>query len=111
MSNESVDVKIARLEVTMSQMMKELESSERSRKAQYDTITQLNHLMVKMGGQLENLEKQVATAQPTIEEFITIKHKVVGAGWLGRWLWVAGGVLLGFVAANRKLIGQWFQGG
>lgn len=111
MSNESVDVKIARLEVTMSQMMKELESSERSRKAQYDTITQLNHLMMKMGGQLENLEKQVATAQPTIEEFITIKHKVVGAGWLGHWLWVAGGVLLGFVAANRRLISQWFQGG
>ena len=39
----------------------------------------------KMEGRLKNVEDSFAKSEPTIEEFITIKHKVAGAGVFGKW--------------------------
>ena len=109
MSNESVEVQLARLDERWSVIQQEMELARGGRKNQYDVIEALRLSMQTIDNRLVNVEKSIATSQPTIEEFITIKHKVVGAGALGKWLWVIGGFLLGAVAGSREIIMSWLE--
>lgn len=86
----------------------EMEHSGTARKAQYQANEDLNLEIKALGGRLGNVEKALATAEPTIQEFITIKHKVVGAGALGKWLWAAGAVLIGWAYGAREHLLHFF---
>lgn len=109
MSNGSVEVQLAVAIQRLDQVIAEQSEAKEGRKEQYKSMEAMRASVDKMGGRLENVEKQVASAQPTIEEFITIKHKVVGAGAMGRWLWIAGGILLGWAANSREAVFAWLN--
>jgi hypothetical protein len=94
----------------ISDILTALEKSENSRGKQYQSIDELKTAFIEMANRVKNVEDKLASTAPTIEEFITIKHKVVGAGQLGKWLWAAGAVLLGFIAGSREAIGHWLRG-
>lgn len=110
MSNESIEVQLAILAERVSTVIEDNKESKITRKAQYDSIEAIRAAVGTVNNRVGNLETQMSAAKPTIEEFITIKHKVVGAGALGKWLWAAGAALLGFVAASRETIFHWFSG-
>ena len=55
-----------------------------------------------MDNRLKNVEDNLAKNEPTIEEFITIKHKVVGAGIFGKWVWAGAGAIIGVLAADAE---------
>lgn len=65
---------------------------------------------VEMSGRVKRLEDSMNANAPTIQEFVTIKHKVQGAGKLGTFLWAAGAVLLTWVASSREAIFMWLTG-
>lgn len=109
MSNESVEVQLARIDERWQSVVHELELSRNTRKTHYDSIEAINLALQDMRSRVMSIEKQVATAQPTIEEFITIKHKVVGAGQIGKWLWISGAFLLGLVASSREAVLNFFK--
>lgn len=50
-----------------------------------------------MGNRLKNVEDSLARNEPTIEDFITIKYKVAGAGIFGKWVWAGVGAILCFL--------------
>lgn len=75
-----------------------------------ETLVQLKDSITKMDNRLKNVEESLAKNEPTIEEFITIKHKVVGAGIFGKWVWAAAGAIIGILAATRREIFTWFAG-
>lgn len=111
MSGESNEVQLVRLEVQMTQVLSELRDSKESRSKQYESIEALRLAVQAMVPRVENVENKLAGQAPTIEEFITIKHKVQGAGQMGHWLWIAGAFLLGVAAKSREAILHWFVGG
>jgi hypothetical protein len=109
MGNESLETKLARMEERLSAMLTELESARHGRKQQYEKQEEFGRSLMTIGNRLENVENSLARASPTIEEFVVIKHKVIGAGIMGKWLWVMGGGLLGFVFSMREAIIAWLS--
>lgn len=75
-----------------------------------ETLTELRDSINDIGNRLKNVEDSLAKNEPTIEEFITIKHKVVGAGIFGKWVWAGAGAIIGVLAAARREIFAWFAG-
>ncbi|WAK44935.1 hypothetical protein Fifi067_00008 [Erwinia phage Fifi067] len=107
MSNESVDVQLARIDERMKTIILGLEQDRISRKEQYETTEQIRLTIQDIQNRVGAVEKGLADSAPTIEEFITIKHKVAGAGVAGRWLWVAAAAILGFLFTMRREIIEW----
>lgn len=75
-----------------------------------ETLGELRDSINDIGNRLKNVEDSLAKNEPTIEEFITIKHKVVGAGIFGKWVWAGAGAIIGLLAAARREIFAWFAG-
>lgn len=75
-----------------------------------ETLAELRDSINDMGNRLKNVEDSLAKNEPTIEEFITIKHKVVGAGIFGKWVWAGAGAIIGVLAAARREVFAWFAG-
>ncbi|WVP99844.1 tail length tape-measure protein T [Escherichia phage UE-M6] len=75
-----------------------------------ETLGELRDSINDIGNRLKNVEDSLAKNEPTIEEFITIKHKVVGAGIFGKWVWAGAGAIIGVLAAARREIFAWFAG-
>lgn len=107
MSFESPEVQMARIDERMKNILQQLERAEAGRKQQYEVNESIKASMVKIDNRLEGVEKSLAVQAPTIQEFITIKQKVVGAGLLGRWLWLAVGGLLTLIYNSREAIIGW----
>ena len=109
MGNDTNEVQIARLDERLKMIFDELKAAKDSRKEQYEKMEEFGKSLISIDGRVESVEKSLAGQAPTIEEFITIKHKVVGAGIAGRWLWVGGGALIGVVASSREAIFNWLS--
>lgn len=104
MGSESTEVQMARIDEQLKVIVRELSDAKMGRKEQYSEIEKVNLNMVDISSRLKIVEDSMTKNAPTIEEFITIKHKVVGAGMAGKWLWAIGGILLGLVAAIKTNI-------
>ena len=77
MSDESTSVLLARLEERLETLFKNQEKEERSKEKLEQTLSGLRDSVQQMEGRLKSVEDSLAKSEPTIEEFITIKHKVV----------------------------------
>lgn len=105
--SETVEVRVARLEEQLKFLVEDAREAKASRKSQYETMEALSKSVLALATDVTEVKGKLAGQAPTIEEFITIKHKVVGAGKLGRWLWIAGSFLIGFVFSSREAILTW----
>jgi len=111
MSNESVEVQIARMDERLVMIIGDMKEARESRKEQYESTEALSGKITKLDSRVANVESSFAAAKPTIEEFIAVKHKVIGAGAAGKWLWVACGALIGMIAASREAVFHYFSKG
>ena len=109
MSNESVEVQLARVDEQLKMILRDLKDAKTDRKGQYNEIEGLKVSVSEMNSKLNNVETKLAGQAPTIEEFITIKHKVVGAGKLGRGVWIAGAAIIAFIYSFREAIANILQ--
>lgn len=50
-----------------------------------ESIKKLSESMGDLSTRLKRVEESITKSEPAIEEFITIKHKVAGAGIFGEW--------------------------
>lgn len=107
---DPIEVMLARLDERFRTLF-ENQKSEREYRANLEkSISDLRNSVADMGNRLKNVEDSLAKNEPTIEEFITIKHKVVGAGIFGKWVWTGAGIIIGVLAATRREIFSWFAG-
>lgn len=107
---DPIEVMLARLDERFRTLF-ENQKSEREYRANLEkSISDLRNSVADMGNRLKNVEDSLAKNEPTIEEFITIKHKVVGAGVFGKWVWTGAGIIIGVLAATRREIFSWFAG-
>lgn len=107
MGNESLEAQLARIDERLRLVMVQNDKAEASRKEQYQFNERIERTVGDMSVKVTNVENKLATASPTIEEFITIKHKIVGAGKLGKYLWLAGGALITLAYNSREAILKW----
>ena len=108
--NESGELLIVRLEERLKILFENQTRDRQDREKLEETLGELRDSINDIGNRLKNVEDSLAKNEPTIEEFITIKHKVVGAGIFGKWVWAGAGVIIGVLAAARREIFAWFAG-
>ena len=108
MAGESTEVQMARLDERLQQILREMELSRDGRKQQYEKLENINQSVALLETRVKGVEDGLNKASPTIDEFITIKHKVVGAGIAGKWTWAIAGGLISFLWSARKEIAAWF---
>ena len=108
--SESTGVLLARLEERLRTLFENQEREIKDREKLDKALTDLKSSITQMDTRLEKLEASMAKSEPTIEEFITIKHKVAGAGIFGKWVWAGAGAIIGVLASARREIFAWFAG-
>jgi hypothetical protein len=109
MPNESIEVQLAVLVTQMGFIQQELSEAKTARKGQYEKMEEQSQTLTQVSSRLQKVEESLASQAPTIEEFITIKHKVVGAGLAGRWTWIILAGLVGLLASFRMEIFRWLS--
>ena len=109
MGNESMEIQLARQEERMKTILLRMEEDRLEHRQSREQMGAINSTLIAIGNRVENVEASLAKATPTIDEFITIKHKVVGAGLMGKWAWIIGAGLLGFLFGVRNHIGEFFK--
>lgn len=106
--NESGELLLVRLEERLKTLFENQTRERQNREKLEETLAELRDSINDIGNRLKNVEDSLAKNEPTIEEFITIKHKVVGAGIFGKWVWAGAGAIIGVLAAARREIFAWF---
>ena len=99
-------VSVARMEERLDRLLGDASDAKAWRERQ-------NIQMDEVKNRLYIVETQLASAAPTLAEFVVIKHKINGAGTLGKWLWATGGFLIGAIAiakTNWNGFTSWFTG-
>ena len=108
MGGESLEVQIARFDERLRRLLEETELARDGRKQQYEKLELISQNVALLETRVKGVEDGLNRASPTIDEFLIIKHKVVGAGLLGKWVWAFGGGLLSTLAFSREAIFSWF---
>ena len=108
---ESTEIQLARLDERMKMLLDHVEKSHESQDVTRAWMGKVDRSLVEMSTRVRNVENSIAKSAPTIEEFIAIKQKVIGAGIAGRWLWLGLGSLLGMVIATKGQLLRFFSGG
>lgn len=106
---ESAEVQVARLDERLLSIIKSMGESQEGYKAQQELIKNIANALTVIGHRVESVEHSLAKASPTLDEFIIIKHKIQGAGIVGKWLWVSLGFLVGTVYSMRETLFHWIS--
>lgn len=108
--SDATEVMLARLDERFRTLFENQERERKDRDKLEASLASLKESVTDISNRLKTVEDSLAKNEPTIEEFITIKHKVVGAGIFGKWVWAAAGAIIGILAATRREIFAWFAG-
>ncbi|MDR5839326.1 hypothetical protein [Caballeronia sp. LZ034LL] len=109
MPDTDIKIQLAVLVTEMGHIKNELIEAKLARKDQYEKMEEQTVTLSKLDGRMEKVENSLADQSPTIQEFVTIKHKVEGAGTAGRWVWAALTGLLGLVATIAAAKAGWLS--
>lgn len=101
-----METQIAVIHEKLNRLLEENTEAKESRKAQYKATEDLRVSVQSIEFRMVSIEKTVADNQPTLQEFIAIKHKVQGAGIFGKLLWGLAGLTIGAVAYVYALVRQ-----
>ena len=107
---ESTDIQHARLDERMKMMLDKLEENHESHVKNRAWMSQVDRSLHDIGSRVSNVENSISKNAPSLEELVAIKHKVIGAGVAGKWLWVALGSVLTMIITGREHIFRWFAG-
>lgn len=107
---ESTEIQLARLDERMKMLLDRMEENHQADARMRTWMATTDNSLQAIISRVTNVEASLAKNAPTIEEFMTIKHKIIGAGMAGRWMWVTFGTLLGLVISAREHIIKIFSG-
>lgn len=107
---EPTEIQLARLDERMKMLLDRMEENHESHVRNRAWMGQVDRTLETISSRVTSVESSLSKATPTIEEFVTFKNKVLGAGTFGRWLWVLFGALLTWIITARhdiaNLIGR-----
>lgn len=83
-----------------------------SRRRVYDKLEDQSRAMYELTARVATVESSVASMAPSVAEFNSMRTKAAGAGKLGRFLWVTGGIVLSWalwIVTSFSSITAWFK--
>lgn len=107
---EPVEIQIARLDERYKSIQEKMEQNEKTNQESTATLRRLESILDRISSRVEGVENALASAKPTINEFVQFKHKVIGAGSFGKWVWLVAGVLLSYVLTVREHLTKFISG-
>lgn len=107
---EPAEIQLARMDERIRMILDRLDEGQSSFMKTTDWMNSVDRRLGDITFRMTNVEQSLASARPTIDEFIKIKHKITGAGIAGKWLWTGFGVLLGIAISARDLLFKLFMG-
>lgn len=105
---EPLEIQMARLQEQLKAVITTLSEDREDRKKTDKSLTDISKTVTNLDRRLENVEHQLLQNEPTIQDFIRIKHQVQGAGKLGRLVWFVGGALIAGLFTSRETIKSFF---
>jgi predicted phage tail protein len=99
---ESIERVLGRLEEGMDNL-------QETNKQISDQLRAADLKLMAMEGRMTNVENSLTQSKPVIDEFITIKTKVVGAGQFGKWVWVCAAALISFLIGSKTTLAELFN--
>lgn len=105
----SLEASVGKLVGQVELLLNRDDKAEINRKALYEKVEEVGRDVLKLNARMTVAEDKLVEHQPTITEFITVKHKVQTAGTIGKWLWGAGGILLTIVAFIVTKVGDYIS--
>lgn len=108
MTTESIDARLARLDERLRNF---LDVQERANDLQEQQLININKAVKETSDRLTKVENTIANAGPALAEYTAIKNQVIGAGRLGKWIWVASGFIIGLVVSMKEVLISWFSRG
>lgn len=97
MAAETTQVTLARLD----ERLRSVQQQNMDIKGKLDDTTSK---LGQMENRLANVETSLTQSKPVIDEFITIKTKVVGAGQFGKWVWVIGASVISLIIGSKTKV-------
>ena len=107
MVSDTVSFQLARIGGQQELILQEMKDAKESRKTTYSAIEEIRLSASSIESRVQVLEDSLTKFTPTIEEFTLIKQKVIGAGAVGKWLWIIGVALVGLVYKFREGVLEW----
>jgi hypothetical protein len=107
---ESTEVQLARMDERLKMVLQKMEENHESHVRSRAWMSAVDRTLEGISSRVTNVEASLANNAPTIQEFIEIKHKVIGAGMAGRWIWVGAGTIIGLLVSFREAIFRFFTG-
>ena len=98
------DIQLARLDERLKILIEQMSADKEEKSAILKWMQDTDTKLQKITNELENLKQTFSTAEPTISSFVKINNQVEGAGKLGKYLWLALGVLLGSIGYIKEFI-------
>lgn len=78
------------------------------RSAVYKKLEEQERSLAQVDARVQRLESTMRIMEPSISEFNEWRSRARAAGWLGRALWVVGGIVLAAAAWLTAHIKGWF---
>lgn len=108
--SESLESQLARLDERMKMMLERMDENHDSHVKNRAWMSQVDRSLHEIGSRVSNVENSISRNAPSLEELVAIKHKVMGAGMAGRWLWVAVGSVLTLIVSAREQLARLLAG-
>lgn len=108
MENLGIEGQLGVVAGQQKMILRELSDARDDRKQHYETIDQIRGSVIALDGRMTVVEETLTKFTPTINEFIEIKQKVLGAGKLGKWLWIILAGAIGLAFKFRVEVATWF---
>lgn len=108
--SESMESQFARMDERMKMLLDRMDENHEANVVNRAWMAQVDRSLHDIGSRVTNVENTVSRNAPSLEELVAIKHKVIGAGVAGKWLWIALGAVLSMIVSGREQIFRWFAG-
>lgn len=77
-----------------------------------DKIAKIEDSNASINFKVAKIEEDIKQMKPAIQRFCDIEHKIEGAGWLGRQLWILSTISIGaayYLYKNASTIATWIK--
>lgn len=107
MTGNPIEVSVAVIQEQLRQITADNAEARAARKAQYEQNERQSETLLKIDHRLEKVELWITQSDPTITEFRNLKLQAMGAGRLGRGLWILAGASIGAAATIVATWNKW----
>lgn len=94
MTDSARDMAIGEMSGQLKMIIRDMETAVVSRREMHNEMKDQSQKLNTIGSSLDALSGRVAALEPGVKDYVTMRTKAEGAGFLGKALWLTGGFLI-----------------